>query len=161
MDIHPGPNVDVVGDAHRLSEAFPASSFDAIVSVAVFEHLFFPWKVAIEMNKVLKPGGSVFVATHPAWPAHELPWDFLRFQENGMHALFNKATGFKVSAVKEGLPARLLPLVLDRAYAQVGLFNVNMAIAVEAVKIGEVDARLRWDVPVNEITDTMYPLPTR
>ena len=161
MDIHPGENVDIVGDAHRLSETFPENSFDAIISIAVFEHLFFPWKVAMEMNKVLRPNGRVIVVTHPTWPSHELPWDFWRFQENGMHALFNKATGFKVVDVKEGLPARLLPLVLDRAFANVGLFNVNMAIAVEAVKIGPVDPRLRWDVPYNEITDTMYPLPSK
>ncbi|MDX2022358.1 MAG: methyltransferase domain-containing protein [Deltaproteobacteria bacterium] len=157
LDIHPGENVDVVGDAHKLSQLFAAESFDAVVSVAVFEHLIFPWKVAMEMNKVLKPGGRVLIATHPTWPAHELPWDFFRYQENGMRALFNKATGFDIVAVKEGLPARLIPLVLAIPYATLGFYNVNLTVVMEAVKVGEVDSRLMWDVPVDEITDTMYP----
>ncbi|MDO8597350.1 MAG: methyltransferase domain-containing protein [Sulfuricaulis sp.] len=80
LDVHPGPNVDVVGDAHELGRLFPAEQFDGIFSLSVFEHLLMPWVVVMEMNKVLKPGGVVMLATHPAWPPHELPWDFWRFQ---------------------------------------------------------------------------------
>ena len=57
FDIEPGHNVDVVGDAHELSRHVEPESFDALLSVATFEHLAMPWKVAVEINKVLKPGG--------------------------------------------------------------------------------------------------------
>lgn len=159
IDIHPGENVDIVGDAHKLSQLFPADHFDGIVSVAVFEHLFFPWKVAMEMNAVLKTGGIAFVATHPAWPSHELPWDFFRFQENGIHSLFNKATGFRVVQVHEGIPARLVPLAIDRNLLGLPLGSVNLGVHTLVEKIGPVDKRLRWDVPYEEVTDTMYPRP--
>ena len=64
LDIVPGENVDLVGDAHELSRLFPPESFDAIFTMSVFEHLMMPWKAVIEMNRVLKPGGLVMVTSH-------------------------------------------------------------------------------------------------
>ena len=63
FDYYSGENVDVVGDAHRLSTYFD-KKFDLIFSSAVFEHLAMPWQVSLEMIKLLKPGGYVFVETH-------------------------------------------------------------------------------------------------
>src|SRR5689334_1506132 len=55
FDFHPGPNVDVVGDAHRLSTHFAdVVPFDAVLSVATFEHLATPWVVATEIARVLR-----------------------------------------------------------------------------------------------------------
>ena len=87
FDLLPGRNVDIIGDAHELSRSFAAESFDVVFSVSLFEHLAMPWKVVVEINRVLRPGGLVFVATHPALPPHELPWDFWRFNR----AAFNNA----------------------------------------------------------------------
>lgn len=42
FDYYAGDNVDVVGDAHRLSHYFD-KKFDLIFSSAVFEHLAMPW----------------------------------------------------------------------------------------------------------------------
>lgn len=47
FDFHSGENVDVVGDAHKLSSYFaPGEQFDLIFSSAVFEHLHMPWVAA-------------------------------------------------------------------------------------------------------------------
>jgi ubiquinone/menaquinone biosynthesis C-methylase UbiE len=73
MDIHSGPGVDIVGDAHKLSSMFHGNHFDAVFSISVFEHLAFPWKAVMEMNAVLKLGGLCYVSTHPVWPPHDLP----------------------------------------------------------------------------------------
>src|ERR1700761_6130748 len=55
FDIYPGPNVDIVGDAHRLSQYFTETEqFDLIFSSATFEHLAMPWVVATEIAKLLK-----------------------------------------------------------------------------------------------------------
>lgn len=55
LDILPGENVDVVGDAHALVALFPAERFDAFCSVSVFEHLLMPWAVIPQINKILNP----------------------------------------------------------------------------------------------------------
>jgi SAM-dependent methyltransferase len=95
IDVHPGINVDVVGDAHRLSEVFGEASFDAVVSSAVFEHLAMPWVVAEEISRVLRPGGLVYIETHFSHSMHELPWNFFQFSHEGLKVLFNEALGFE------------------------------------------------------------------
>lgn len=42
LNMHPRENVDVVADAYNLREHFKPSSFDVVVSLAVFEHLAMP-----------------------------------------------------------------------------------------------------------------------
>ncbi len=96
FDYYPGDNVDVVGDAHKLSRYLPQEHFDAVYSNSVFEHLAMPWKVVLEMNKVMKTGGLVFINTHPAYPPHNRPWDFWRFQESSFSTLLNAKTGFRI-----------------------------------------------------------------
>ena len=56
VDIHPGLNVDVLGDVHRLSRFFRAKAFSAAVSASLLEHVVAPWLVAAELNRVLAEG---------------------------------------------------------------------------------------------------------
>jgi SAM-dependent methyltransferase len=158
FDILSGPGVDVVGDAHRLTDHFPADRFDVVFALSVFEHLLFPWKAVIEINKVMKPGGLVFVTTHPAWPSHELPWDFWRFQPSAFQALFHRATGFELLSVADGLPGKMYSLVDDPPTRAVHRHTVNQGVAALARKVGAVrDDLVRWDVDVQDIVNTMYP----
>ncbi|MEO6340387.1 MAG: class I SAM-dependent methyltransferase [Caulobacteraceae bacterium] len=93
FDVYPGPNVDIVGDAHRLSEHV-TGQFDVVYSTAVFEHLAMPWLVAEEIAKVLKVGGMAFIETHFSYSSHERPWNFFQFSDMGLRALFSPALGF-------------------------------------------------------------------
>lgn len=95
FDIHPGENVDVVGDAHKLSEYFETASVDVVISFAVFEHLAMPWIVAEEIAKVLRPGGIACIYTHFSWSEHEQPWHFFQFNSKGLESLFNSCLGFE------------------------------------------------------------------
>jgi hypothetical protein len=94
FDLYEGPNVDVVGDAHKLSAYFD-ESFDLIFSSAVFEHLAMPWIVAEEIAKLLNLGGYVFVETHYSYSSHERPWHFFQFSEAALKVLFSPAMGFE------------------------------------------------------------------
>lgn len=76
FDILPGKNVDVVGDAHFLSEHFEPESFDLVISFAVMEHIALPWVFAEEISKVLRIGGTSVHETHFSYSEHELPWHF-------------------------------------------------------------------------------------
>jgi SAM-dependent methyltransferase len=96
FDYYPGPNVDVVGDAHRLSSYFPSGSqFDLIFSSACFEHFAMPWVVAEQIAQMLKVGGLLFVETHFSFAAHERPWNFFQFSDMGLRVLFSNALGFE------------------------------------------------------------------
>ena len=109
MDVHPGPNVDVVGDAHHLSRCINRR-FDFMLSISTFEHLLMPWKVALEMNKTLNDGGKALIISHPSWPLHEEPWDFFRFSKESWHGIFNVHTGFRVVDAQYQLPASIVPM---------------------------------------------------
>lgn len=158
FDVREGENVDVTGDAHKLSSVFEPNQFDFIFSFSVFEHLLFPWKVALEFNKILKPGGYVYIQTHPAWPEHEMPWDFWRFPKSGFHALFNEHTGFQLLTSEEGSPAKIYSLVAPAASQGNWRFHVNQAVGIIARKTGEYRSDLvKWDIDVEDVTTTMYP----
>lgn len=96
FDYYAGRNVDVVGDAHRLSTYFGAEErFDLIYSAASFEHFAMPWVVATEMAKLLRVGGHVFVESHFSYSSHERPWHFFQFSDMAMRVLFSPALGFE------------------------------------------------------------------
>jgi len=95
FDYYPGPNVDVAGDAHKLSQYFNNRKFDIIYSSAVFEHFAMPWIVATEIVKLLKIGGIVFVETHFSYSSHERPWHFFQFSDMALRVLFSPALGIE------------------------------------------------------------------
>lgn len=96
FDYYPGDNVDIVGDAHKLSSYFKEGElFDIIYSSACFEHFAMPWIVAVEIAKLLKVGGFVFVETHFSFASHERPWHFFQFSDMALKVLFSKALGFE------------------------------------------------------------------
>jgi len=158
FDVLAGSGVDIVGDAHNLSGIFTLDNFNFIYSISVFEHLLFPWKVVLEINKVLKLGGYVFLSTHPVWPEHEMPWDFWRFPKNGFHALFNQYTGFEVISLIEGLPCNIYSLVDDAPTRTNYLGTTNQGVSLIAKKVGNYRSDLlKWDVDVEDVISTMYP----
>lgn len=155
LDIMEGANVDVVGDAHRLSDILPAESFDAVMAFSVLEHLLMPWKFATELNRVLKNGAIGAFTTHQCWPMHEEPWDYWRFSDTAWSGILNEATGFEILAT--GLGERIV-LVAERMHAITAFQDIHSCWGMSAVlfrKIGP--ARVSWDVDVKDITGTAYP----
>lgn len=155
MDILPGPNVDIVGDAHELSQLLGDRKFVAIFSTSVFEHLLMPWKVALEMNRILEPGGIIYTSTHQTWPVHEEPWDFWRFSRHTWQSLFNPATGFEILEAVVGDPAhihacRTTTVTRDLPHNPAFLGSASLVRKVS-------DTALTWPVPISVATGTMYP----
>jgi hypothetical protein len=154
MDIVDGVDVDLVGDAHRLSRVVK-EKFDFIFSIAVFEHLAMPWKVALEMNAVLNDGGRALIISHNAWPLHETPWDFWRFSKEAWNALFNAHTGFRVESAEYQYPAHIVALYLnDPNFEQ---FNRSEAYLLSGCVVTKTAApRVAWDADVAEVCDLSY-----
>lgn len=109
VDIHPGPDVDVVADVHQLQEHFPQGHFAAVLSSSVLEHLRAPWLAAAQIRRVTMPGGLVVHSAPFAWPEHSQPNDFWRFTPMGLAELFGPRTGFEVVESGRTGQLRLLP----------------------------------------------------
>ena len=155
FDVIDGPNVDVVGDAHKISDYFPSASVDAIFSLSTIEHLAMPWKAVVEMNSILKIDGLVFVGTHQTWPVHDEPWDFWRFSSYTWRTLFNEATGFEIVDVAMGERASVVADFLTPSTAGLDLQPAFLGSSVIARKIGSTG--LDWDVDLRMTTDADYP----
>jgi hypothetical protein len=155
FDILPGPNVDIVGDAHRLSRFVEPGSIDAIYSVSTMEHLAMPWLAAAEMNRVLRVGGLVFVASHQTWPVHDAPWDFYRFSEYAWATLFNKFSGFEIIQTASGEPARVVAKVVHDSTSALELEPAYLSSAVLARKVAET--ALDWAADPAAVIADAYP----
>lgn len=96
FDFYSGQNVDVVGDAHKLSSYFNEDEkFDIIYSSACFEHFAMPWIVSTEIAKLLKVWGIVFIETHFSFSSHERPWHFFQYSDMTLRTLFSPALWFE------------------------------------------------------------------
>jgi SAM-dependent methyltransferase len=85
-------HTDVVGDAHHLP--FGDETFDAVVTLNTFEHLYDPTRAAAEIHRVLKPGGRVFLHTAFLQPLHEPPHHYYNVTEFGLRRWF---AGFDIT----------------------------------------------------------------
>jgi len=155
FDILPDHAVDVVGDAHELSSYFPEDAFDFAVCISVFEHLLMPWKVAVELGRVMKTGGLILIHTHQTTGMHDLPWDFWRYSDTSWHGLFNKFTGFEIVETSLSNWMHIVPRAWQTRYSlaeKVGGFDSSSVIVR---KIG--GSRVQWDVRLPDVLGTSYP----
>jgi GT2 family glycosyltransferase/glycosyltransferase involved in cell wall biosynthesis/SAM-dependent methyltransferase len=79
-------NTDVVSTCDRLP--YRDNTFDAVISKAVFEHLARPWEAAMEIHRVLKPGGVVHVDTAFMQPLHGDPHHYFNMTLAGVREIF-------------------------------------------------------------------------
>ena len=135
---------------------FPAEHFDAAFSVTVWEHLAMPWKVSLELNRVLKPGAVAMITTHQAWPSHEEPWDYFRYSEYAWPALFNAATGFEILASGMGSPAVMASALAIQHLQDQGIEWHYGYLATRCVvrKIGPTS--LEWPVELKAVAPDVY-----
>lgn len=86
IDLEPGNNVDIVlGSPYRIP--LPTSSVDVVVSGQAFEHIEYFWMSWLEMVRVLKPGGLVFLVAPSRGYEHRYPQDCWRFYPDAWRAL--------------------------------------------------------------------------
>ncbi len=154
IDITPGRNVDVIGDAHHLSRYFD-DKFNFILSMATFEHILMPWKVSLEMNKVLTEGGLALIVSHAAWPLHEEPWDFFRFSKEAWRGVFNSHTGFEIVDAQYQHPTYIIPHFAttdDCERMSHGRSYLLSGCLVKKIS----SAKVTWEAEASEIYDLNY-----
>jgi len=77
---------DVLGLGEYLP--FHDNVFDAVISVAVLEHVHDPFKCALEISRVLKKGGELFCSVPFLQPLHGYPHHYFNATSQGIRRLF-------------------------------------------------------------------------
>lgn len=87
LDMAPGPNVDLVPKFPYHWSELNDASFDIVISGQALEHMEFFWLAALEMTRVLKPGGLLCIVAPRGFARHRYPVDCYRFDADGMTAI--------------------------------------------------------------------------
>jgi SAM-dependent methyltransferase len=89
--------MDVVTDLMRL--ALKDESIDVVLNIEVLEHVPEPMQMLRELNRVLKPGGLLYLTCPLNWGVHEAPYDFYRYTPFALKKMFTEA-GFNPLEIK-------------------------------------------------------------
>lgn len=89
--------LDVLGDLTQLP--FQTDTFDAVLCTQVLEHVREPKTVLREMNRVMRPGGRLFLSAPQSWHQHQKPFDYYRYTSFGLRYLLEQA-GLTVDSVR-------------------------------------------------------------
>jgi len=74
--------IDFHYDIHDLK--FVDSEFDVVVCISILEHIPYPETAIKELQRVLKPGGEIWVQLPFHFPYHEAPKDYWRASPDGL-----------------------------------------------------------------------------
>lgn len=108
-DMDAGPNVDVVSNAHNLP--FETESFDIIISSSCFEHDDMFWMTFLEMSRIVKKGGYIYVQAPQNGPYHGHPGDNWRFYADSWKALaiWAKTNNYDIELVESYIDEETQP----------------------------------------------------
>lgn len=113
LDPVPDYNPDIIGDIHDLP--FPDSSEDAIICIAVLEHVENPIKAYQEIYRALKPGGYCLIYVPFLYYYHAEKGyygDYWRFTKDTLRMLSKPFSSFEIVPVRGAIETlvRLTPL---------------------------------------------------
>jgi len=108
VDLEAGGGVDIVlKDPHKLP--FEANSFDAAVSSSCFEHDQMFWLTFLEMARVTKKEGFIYISAPSNGSYHEYPYDNWRFYPDAGLALteWAKTAGLRLRLIESFVARRV------------------------------------------------------
>ncbi len=101
MDPVPDYNPDVIGDIHAMP--FVDDSQDAVICIAVLEHVEDPWKACREIHRVLKPGGYAYFYVPFLFYYHAEKGyykDYWRFSQDAVELLLKDFETVEIEGVR-------------------------------------------------------------
>lgn len=125
VDLEPGGGVDVVADLSESTAGLEEGKFALVIACSVLEHVKNPKAMAESMQRLVRPGGSIFISVPWVWRYHNYPDDYWRFSWAGIHALFPEVKWEppEFSTTRDG---ELFPAVKDA--------DNNLAVVIEGRK---------------------------
>lgn len=91
-DMLDGVGVDRVINLEESLADSDLGRFAHIDCVSVLEHSRRPWLIAANLERLLQPGGTLYLTVPFVWRVHAYPDDYFRFTPNGVRALFERIT---------------------------------------------------------------------
>lgn len=104
MDPVPDYNPDIVGDIHKMP--FEDASIDAIICIAVLEHVEDPIRASKEIYRVLKRGGDAFFFVPFLYYYHAEKGyygDYWRFTTDSINYMFKDFSKIEMQSVRGAL----------------------------------------------------------
>lgn len=93
QSVHSGASgADVVSSANSIG--LPDDSVDAALLTQVLEHVPDPQAVLLDVYRILRVNGPVFITVPLIWELHELPHDYYRYTPMSLQLLLEQA-GFQ------------------------------------------------------------------
>jgi len=124
LDAQAGPNVDVVSNSNDMP--FENEQFDIIISTSCFEHDEMFWLTFLEMCRVLKSGGYIYICAPSSGPYHPhgCPSDSWRFYPDSWRSLARWANknNYKLKLVESYIDSSYFPPD-DHWQDSVGIFT--------------------------------------
>ncbi len=123
MDVVPDYNPDIVGDVHKMP--FADNELEAILCLAVLEHVENPIKAVEELYRVLKPGGRllIYVPFLYYYHAHKGYYkDYWRFTYDTLTMFAKPFSHYEIISVR--LPAETLTKLIP-----LGRFDIFIYLA--------------------------------
>jgi SAM-dependent methyltransferase len=87
-------HLDYEGDIHKLPRELEGRIYDCAISLFVWEHLHDPTLAARNVRGLLREDGLFILSAPHLSRIHEIPHDYFRFTEYGLHSVLTKA-GFE------------------------------------------------------------------
>lgn len=100
LDMLDGPGVDMVRD---LEEPLDAEPYDHVDCVSVLEHCRRPWLVAENLQRLMRPGSSIFVSVPFIWRIHAYPHDYWRLTPDCLRVIFPRVEWLALKLASETL----------------------------------------------------------
>lgn len=86
----------------------PAETFDVVVCTDVLEHVERPWTAALELWRILKPGGILVLSTPLDFKEHPFEAmgysDYWRFTQHGLRLIFRNFEILELQGLDNGRP---------------------------------------------------------
>ena len=117
------PSVDILADIERLP--FADATADAIICTNVLEHVGSAHDCVLEIKRVLKPGGLVYISVPFIFPTHPDPLDRRRWTREGLQAEFGGFIEIESGAAGGPFSAyvSITPTLLGSVFSSFVLYN--------------------------------------
>ena len=93
LDLDPKCQPDILADIQGAT-GLPDASFDTILALDVLEHLPYPHRAVAEIERILKPGGVLYITVPFCFPRHGK--EYYRFSDL---ALLDMLSGFNAEII--------------------------------------------------------------